>query len=236
MMPADEALGIASRARAVQARIATVCQEAGRSPESVTLVAVCKTFDAATVRHGLAAGLTDLGENRVQEAQAKIPQVGGGRWHLVGHLQRNKARAAAQLFSLIHSVDSERLAHRLEAVREDRSCDVLLQVNLTGAETQGGIEPAGLTRLASVLDRETGLTLRGLMTIGPLGTDATASRACFRRLGELRNALRVSLPNQPIADLSMGMTDDLDAAVAEGATIVRVGRAIFGARSPAQGS
>lgn len=235
MMQADEALEIASRARAVQTRIDTVCREAGRSPESVTLVAVCKTFDATTVRHGLAAGLTDLGENRVQEAEAKIPHVGGGRWHLVGHLQRNKARAAMQLFSLIHSVDSERLAHRLEAVRDDRPCDVLIQVNLTGAPTQGGIAPAGLSRLASVLDRETGLTLRGLMTIGPLGTDAAASRACFRGLRELRDTLRVSLSNQPIDDLSMGMTDDLDAALVEGATIVRVGRAIFGARSPAPG-
>ena len=140
-----------------------------------------------------------------------------------------------QLFSLIHSVDSERLAHRLEAVRDDRPCEALIQVNLTGAETQGGIEPARLSRLATVLDRETSLTLRGLMTIGPHGTDATASRACFRRLGELRDALRVSLPNQPIAELSMGTTEDLDAALVEGATIVRVGRAIFGARSPAPG-
>lgn len=235
MTQTDAPARIAARVAAIRGKIATVCREAGRSPDSVTLVAVCKTFDAATVRHGLAAGLTELGENRVQEAQAKIPQVGGGRWHLVGHLQRNKARAAAQLFSLIHSVDSERLAHRLEAVRDEQPCDVLLQVNLTGAQTQGGIEPAELSRLASVLDRETGLTLRGLMTIGPLSTDAAASRACFRQLRELRDSLRTSLPNQPIADLSMGMTDDLDPALVEGATIVRVGRAIFGVHSPTPG-
>ena len=235
MTRADIAAGIAARIADIRRRIATVCHEAARSPDDVTLVAVCKTFDAATVRHGLAAGLKDLGENRIQEAQAKIPLVGGGRWHLVGHLQRNKARAATQLFSLIHSVDSVRLARRLETVRDGRPCDVLIQVNLTGAQTQGGIQPAGLAQLASVLDRETGLTLRGLMTIGPLGTDAGASRVCFRRLRELRDALRVNLPNQPIAELSMGMTDDLDEAVVEGATIVRVGRAIFGARSPAPG-
>ena len=236
MTQAAEASGIAARVLGIRARISTICGDVGRSPETVTLVAVSKTFDAATVRHGLAAGLADLGENRVQEAQVKIPQVGGGRWHLVGHLQRNKARAAIQLFSLIHSLDSERLARRLEAVRDDRPCDVLIQVNLTGMQTQGGTEPAGLSRLAFVLDRETGLTLRGLMTIGPFDATPAASRACFRRLRELRDALQVDLPNQPIADLSMGMTDDLDPALVEGATIVRVGRAIFGARSLAPGS
>ena len=235
MTQADAAAWIAARIAMIRARIAAVCREASRSPDSVTLVAVCKTFDAETVRHGLAAGLTELGENRVQEAQVKIPQVRGGRWHLVGHLQRNKARVATQLFSLIHSVDSVRLARRLEGVREGRPCDVLIQVNLTGAQTQGGIEPSGLSELASVIDRETGLRLRGLMTIGPIGSDVAASRDCFRRLREQRDALRDSLPNQPIAELSMGMTDDLDAALVEGATIVRVGRAIFGARSPSPG-
>ena len=227
----DAAARVARGVADVRQRITEVCREGGRSPDSVTLVAVCKTFDAAAVRHGLAAGLTDLGENRVQEAQAKIPHVNGGRWHLVGHLQRNKARIATQLFSLIHSVDSIRLARRLEAVRDGRPSDVLIQVNLTGSKTQGGVEPSGLTPLATLLDRETGLTLRGLMTIGPMGPDVTASRTCFRRLRELRDELRMSLPNQPVTELSMGMTDDLDAALTEGATIVRVGRAIFGARS-----
>ena len=235
MTQPDAAAAIAARVANIRGRIAATCRQARRSPDSVTLVAVSKTFDAATVSLGVAAGLTDLGENRVQEAQAKVPQVGGGRWHLVGHLQRNKARVATQLFSLIHSVDSVRLARRLETVRDGRPCDVLIQVNLTSAQTQGGIEPAGLLQLAYVLDRETDLTLRGLMTIGPMGTDAAASRACFRRLRELRDSLQISLPNQPIAELSMGMTDDLDAALMEGATIVRIGRAIFGMRSPAPG-
>ena len=235
MTQPDAATAIAARVANIRGRIAATCRQARRSPDSVTLVAVSKTFDAATVSLGVAAGLTDLGENRVQEAQAKVPQVGGGRWHLVGRLQRNKARVATQLFSLIHSVDSVRLARRLETVRDGRPCDVLIQVNLTSAQTQGGIEPAGLLQLAYVLDRETDLTLRGLMTIGPMGTDAAASRACFRRLRELRDSLQISLPNQPIAELSMGMTDDLDAALMEGATIVRIGRAIFGMRSPAPG-
>ena len=235
MTQPDAATAIAARVANIRGRIAATCRQARRSPDSVTLVAVSKTFDAATVSLGVAAGLTDLGENRVQEAQAKVPQVDGGRWHLVGRLQRNKARVATQLFSLIHSVDSVRLARRLETVRDGRPCDVLIQVNLTSAQTQGGIEPAGLLQLAYVLDRETDLTLRGLMTIGPMGTDAAASRACFRRLRELRDSLQISLPNQPIAELSMGMTDDLDAALMEGATIVRIGRAIFGMRSPAPG-
>ena len=236
MTEADATAGIAANLADVRAQIAEVCQEAGRSPDSVTLVAVCKTFDAETVRLGLAAGLTDLGENRVQEAQTKIPQVGGGRWHLVGRLQRNKARLATQLFSLIHSVDSVRLARRLDVVRDGNPCDVLVQVNLTGAQTQGGVSRAGLSQLATIIDRETGLSLRGLMTIGPMGTEAAASRACFGQLRELRDALRVRLPNQPIIELSMGMTDDLDAALVEGATIVRVGRAIFGKRFPAPGN
>jgi len=235
MTQPDTAAAIAARVANIRGRIAATCRQARRSPDSVTLVAVSKTFDAATVSLGVAAGLTDLGENRVQEAQAKVPLVDGGRWHLVGRLQRNKARVATQLFSLIHSVDSVRLARRLETVRDGRPCDVLIQVNLTSAQTQGGIEPAGLLQLAYVLDRETDLTLRGLMTIGPMGTDAAASRACFRRLRELRDSLQISLPNQPIAELSMGMTDDLDAALMEGATIVRIGRAIFGMRSPAPG-
>lgn len=235
MTPVADARKIADRVQSVRERIASVCRDAGRSPEDVTLVAVCKTFDATTVQEGLAAGLTDLGENRVQEAQQKIPQVGGGRWHLVGHLQRNKARAATQLFSLIHSLDSERLARRLDTVRDYRPCNVLIQVNLTGAESQGGINPSGLSRLATVVDRDTGLILRGLMTIGPFSADCAASRACFRQLRDLRDALRVSLPNQPIDHLSMGMTEDLEPALMEGATIVRVGRAIFGSRFPAPG-
>ena len=125
--------------------MATVCRDAGRSPDSLTLVAVCKTFDAATVRHGLAAGLTELGrEPSTGSAGEDSLRSAAGRWHLVGHLQRNKARVATQLFSMIHSVDSVRLARRLEAVRDGRPCDVLIQVNLTGAEAQGGIDPAGL--------------------------------------------------------------------------------------------
>ena len=221
------------RISAVRQEIAAACVAAGRSPESVELVAVTKTVPADVVRAALAAGLTTFGENRVQEADAKIPQVGGGTWHLIGHLQRNKARTAARRFACIQSVDSPRLARRLDAVREDRPVDVLAQVNLTGASTQEGVAPEDLDGLCEVIDRETGLTLRGLMTIGPLGGDLAALRACFRELRETRDALRAQLPNQPLTELSMGMTDDFGAAIAEGSTMIRVGRAIFGSRPPA---
>ncbi len=225
--------GLRLRITAVRQEIAAACAASGRSAESVELVAVTKTVPADVVRAALAAGLTTFGENRVQEADAKIPQVGGGTWHLIGHLQRNKARTAAQRFACIQSIDSPRLARRLDAVRENRPVDVLAQVNLTGATTQEGVAPADLSRLCEVIDRETGLTLRGLMTIGPLGADLAALRACFRELRATRDALRPRLPNQPLTELSMGMTDDFGAAIAEGSTMIRVGRAIFGSRPPA---
>ncbi len=222
--------GLRLRISAVRQEIAAACAAAGRSPETVELVAVTKTVPADVVRAALAAGLTTFGENRVQEADAKISQVGGGTWHLIGHLQRNKARTAVQRFDCIQSVDSPRLARRLDTVREHGPVDVLAQVNLTGASTQEGVAPADLHRLCEVIDRETGLTLRGLMTIGPLGGDLAALRTCFRELREMRDALRPQLQNQPLTELSMGMTDDFGAAIVEGSTMVRVGRAIFGSR------
>jgi len=225
--------GLRLRIAAVREEIAAACAAVGRSPDTVELVAVTKTVPADVVRAALAAGLATFGENRVQEADAKIPQVGGGAWHLIGHLQRNKARTAVQRFDCIQSVDSPRLARRLEAVRETQPVDVLAQVNLTGATTQEGVAPADLGRLCDVIDRETGLTLRGLMTIGPLGGDLAVLRACFRELREARDALRPKLPNQPLTALSMGMTDDFGAAIAEGSTMIRVGRAIFGSRPTA---
>ena len=221
------------RAAEVRARIESSSRAAGRAPDEVRLVAVTKTVPVPVIRAALAAGIEDFGENRVQEADAKIPEAGGGCWHLVGHLQRNKARRATELFDWIHSVDSARLASRLDQVRSDRSPRVLLQVNITGASAQHGVAPEALADLADAIDRETSLELRGLMTIGPLTSDGSAIRACFRRLRELRDVLRHRLPNQPFNELSMGMTDDLEPAIHEGATIVRVGRAIFGER-PAQ--
>ncbi len=231
LVESRETLG--TRAAEVRARIESSSRAAGRAPDEVRLVAVTKTVPAPVIRAAVAAGIEDFGENRVQEAEAKRAEVGVGHWHLVGHLQRNKARRATELFDWIHSVDSARLAFRLDQVRGDRSPRVLLQVNVTGASGQQGVAPEALAELADAIDRETSLELRGLMTIGPLTSDGSAIRACFRRLHELRDGLRDRLPNQPFNELSMGMTDDFEPAIHEGATIVRVGRAIFGER-PAQ--
>ncbi len=218
------------RVESVRTRITTACARAGRSPDEVTLIAVSKNVSVDRVRAAFDAGLTDFGENRIQEAREKIPAVAGGRWHLVGHLQRNKARTAAELFASVHSLDSARLARRLEHVRDGRPLDVLIQVNLTDAPDQDGVGPASVATLADMVDRETGLILRGLMTIGPPGGAETKRRAVFRMLRELRDGLRSRVPQQPLTELSMGMTGDFEIAIAEGATMVRVGRAIFGER------
>ena len=240
--PDHETLTANSHVRAVRDRIQTLetrinaaCKESGRSREAITLVAVTKTMTASTVRNAIRAGLTNFGENRVQEAQTKIPAVDGGRWHLIGHLQRNKARIATQIFSLIHSVDSERLAQRLDSMSDDRACAVLIQVNLTRNPSQGGVEPQNLRTLATTIDRGTSLELHGLMTIGPMTAAGSTTQSCFRRLRELRDELRTDLPNQPFDELSMGMTNDFELAISEGSTIIRVGRAIFGSTLPASG-
>ena len=226
---------VRDRIQTVEARINAACKDSRRSREDITLVAVTKTKTASTVRKAITAGLTDFGENRIQEAQMKIPAVNDGRWHLIGHLQRNKARTATQIFSLIHSVDSERLAQRLDHTREDRACAVLIQVNLTQNPSQEGVEPTNLRTLAMTIDRETSLELHGLMTIGPMTASHSTIRSCFRTLHDLRNELRKHLPNQPFDELSMGMTNDFELAISEGSTIIRVGRAIFGDPTPPSG-
>ena len=226
---------IRNRIQTVEARINAACIDSRRSREDITLVAVTKTMNASTVHKAITAGLTNFGENRIQEAQTKIPAVNDGRWHLIGHLQRNKARTATQIFSLIHSVDSERLAQRLDNAREDRACAVLIQVNLTQNSSQGGVEPTNLRRLAMTIDRETSLELHGLMTIGPMTASQSTIRSCFQTLHNLRNELRNDLPNQPFNELSMGMTNDFELAISEGSTIIRVGRAIFGDPTPPSG-
>jgi PLP dependent protein len=223
-----------ARARGVIGeRIAAAAARAGRDPAGVTLVAVSKTVPAARVRAAVDAGFTTLGENRVQEAAAKIPVVPGATWHLVGPLQANKARRAVELFDMIQSVGSADLARRLDRLalelRPGRPLPVLLQVNVAGDPAKTGFDEAGArAALPGILDLG-GLRVDGLMTIGPLVTSAEAARPTFRALRALSVALRVDHPALGPA-LSMGMTDDYEVAVEEGATIVRVGRAIFGAR------
>lgn len=235
-----------SNIAAVRARIAHAAAEARRDPAGITLVVVTKTHPPERIAEAIAAGAHDLGENRVQEAAAKIPVLAaahpGIRWHLIGHLQRNKVKLAAELFAMIHSVDSLRLAETLSrhvAAGAGR-LPILLQINVSGEASKegfalpGGVaNQAGLAALLPEVERILalpGLEVRGLMTIAPIVADPQQARPVFRALRELRDELARRFPQAHWAELSMGMTDDFEAAIAEGATIVRVGRAIFGER------
>lgn len=236
---------IANRLNAVRERIKRAAHQAGRDPTTITLVAVTKTHPPEVVAEAIAAGATDLGENRVQEAQAKIPALTAlghrPRWHLIGHLQRNKARPAAELFDLIHSIDSLRLAEAVaRQVAPGRRLPILLQVNVSGEPSKEGFDlpggPSNSAGLAALLPAVEAilalpqLEVRGLMTIAPIGDTPEAARPTFQALRELRDELSRRYPAAHWAELSMGMTDDFEAAIAEGATLVRVGRAIFGER------
>jgi len=211
-----------------------------RAPAEITLIAVTKTHPVETLRQALSLGIKDFGENRVQEAETKIDEVGRerARWHLIGHLQANKVRRAVKLFDVIHSVDSIALAQRLDrhCVEEGRAdLPVLIQVDLAGEETKSGIGQADLERLAEVVSGAERLRLLGLMTLPPFFEDAQQARPYFKRLRELRNTLQVKgYFGGAGGELSMGMTNDFEVAVEEGATMVRVGTAIFGERKPLQ--
>jgi pyridoxal phosphate enzyme (YggS family) len=236
--PRPEALDLRARAAEVSGCIVTAAARAGRDPLEVTLVAVSKTHPAGLVREAAAAGLCDFGENRVQEAAGKIEELKSElpdvRWHLIGPLQSNKARRAALLFDLIHSVDSASLVERLERVcaEEGREhLDVLLQVDLAGEETKSGVEESELPALVETLKRCMHVRCRGLMTLPPFYVDAERVRPYFRRLRSLRDELRGrGTFGEGAGELSMGMSHDYEVAVEEGATLVRVGTAIFGRR------
>lgn len=210
--------------------IATASARVGRKPTDVTTVGISKTFDLSVVEAGYKAGLRDIGENRVQEAQSKIIAMEQSvRWHLVGHLQRNKARTAVNLFDVIHSVDSLRLA-RILTRHVGPNCKFLIQVNLTGNPKQHGLIRSELPAVCAAISDETTLTLDGLMTMAPFTEEETRLRSIFSELRELIEDLRSSIPQQPWTHLSMGMTSDYQYAIQEGATIIRLGRAIFGER------
>ncbi len=208
----------------------------GREPAEVTLVAVSKTVPAARVRAAVAAGLTVLGENRVQEGTAKAAEVSGARWHLLGPLQANKARRALEVFDVLEAVGSLDLARRLDRVagelRPGRPVPVLLQVNVAGDPAKSGFDEAAVEAALAELAGLPNLRLGGLMTIGRLVATAEEARPTFRALRALSSRLRAREPGLGTA-LSMGMSDDYEVAVEEGATIVRVGRALFGERPPA---
>ena len=234
-MREDRVRDFIERREAVRAQIGEAAARAGRDPAAVTLVAVSKTHPADVAQAAIDAGLTVLGENRVQEAVDKAAGTRGGTWHLIGPLQANKARKAIEAVDVIESVDSLELARRLDRiageVRPGARFPVLLQVNVADDPAKAGFTPAAATdALAELLDLPN-LRFDGLMTIGRLVDEPEESRPTFAALRELGERLRARDPRLGPA-LSMGMTDDYPVAVEEGATIVRVGRALFGERPP----
>jgi PLP dependent protein len=218
----------------IEARIAAAADRSGRPRNSVRILAVTKGHSVDRVREAIACGLREIGESRVQEAEGKIAALGGAegvRWHLIGHLQTNKARRAVQLFDEIHSVDSEHLvdelARRVEGSGRAPVCYV--EVNTSGETAKHGVAPEGALSLLGRL-RSSGLRTAGLMTIGPLEGGIEGARVSFRRLARLRDEAFAAGLLGPESGLSMGMSDDFEVAIEEGATIVRIGSALFGPR------
>lgn len=217
----------------LQERINRAALAAGRAPEEIEVVAVTKTRTPQEVEAALECGLRLVGENRVQEAAGKKDQVRlPARWHLIGHLQSNKAARAVELFDLVESVDQLRLATALDhrAGQAGRILDILIQVNTSGAPQQSGAAPELLPELAAQLVALPHLRLRGLMTIGALSPEEGVVRAGFARLRRLREQLASQLPQADWSLLSMGMSGDFELAIAEGSTLLRLGTALFGAR------
>lgn len=219
----------------VRQRIAKAAGAALREPEEITLVAVTKTFPADVILEGIEAGIEIIGENRVQEAAAKYPQIGGrAQWHLVGHLQSNKAKKAVEIFSLIHSIDSAELAREVgrRALELGKVQEVLLEVNTSGEPQKFGVEPAGAMELLGALGETGGIKVKGLMTVGPLTGEVTKIRKAFEKLRTIfEEAGRLGLANVEMKHLSMGMSGDFEPAIAEGSNMVRIGSAIFGGRA-----
>jgi pyridoxal phosphate enzyme (YggS family) len=240
-MPDLPDLAMADRLAQVRSTIAAAADCSGRAASEVTLVAVSKTVEADRVVEAARLGVRHFGENWVQEAEDKIPRVAMAlgvtgiqaiEWHLIGHLQTNKARPAARLFSLIESVDSVRLAQALDqrARSNDRPIDVLLEVNVAGEASKFGFGLSEVAAAFAAIRRLPLVRVHGLMTVAPAAVDPEDVRPIFCRLRELRDDLRLAAPELELPHLSMGMTGDYPVAIEEGATIVRVGRAIFGER------
>lgn len=225
------------RLEEVRRRIALSAGRKGRQPEEIKLIAVSKTHPVEVLRRAIEAGATDLGENRVQEAEAKIPEIGreAARWHLIGHLQSNKARRAVSLFESVHSLDSTELAHRLNrlCVEEGRArLPVLIQVDLGGEATKSGAKLSELPLIIDTVAACERLSLEGFMTLPPFVEDLERVRPFFRRLRELRDEYKaLGAFGDARGELSMGMSHDFEVAIEEGATMVRVGTAIFGERN-----
>jgi hypothetical protein len=230
---------VATRLAEIEERIEAACRRAGRHRRDVTLIGVTKTFPASIVAEGIAAGLRTLGENRVQEAAGKIAELDelcrsqGVDWHLIGHLQSNKVRRAVELFDAIHSIDSLRLAERVEAVcaEKNRTMPILIEVNLGGEASKAGAGPEEIVPLCRAVARLPHLELLGLMTVPPFLDDPEAVRPYFRQLRDLLTQMRErGEVGESCRHLSMGMSHDFETAIEEGATFVRIGTALFGTR------
>ena len=220
----------------VRNSIAVAATRAGRNPSDVTLIAVSKTHPVPMLREGIQLGIGDFGENRVQEAESKINELGrnAARWHLIGHLQANKARKAVQLFDVIHSIDSSALVTRLDAISKELGRDrleVLIQMDLAGETSKTGADMDELPEIVDTIRASACLQLAGLMTLPPFFEDAEQTRPYFRRLREIRDRLsEQGAFGTDTGHLSMGMSHDFETAIEEGATMVRVGTALFGSR------
>jgi pyridoxal phosphate enzyme (YggS family) len=226
---------VKQRLEHIRERIRQAAESCNRDPDSIRLVAVSKTVPAETVKEAIEAGATILGENYVQEAREKFDALVlyPVSWHFIGHLQSNKAKYAVRLFDLIHSVDSLKLAHALdkEAKKVDKIQSILVQVNLSGEDTKSGITAAETPGLISEISRLENLLIKGLMTMPPYFYQPEKVRPYFAALRNLRDRLKEqSIPDLSMDELSMGMTGDFEVAIQEGATIVRIGTAIFGER------
>jgi PLP dependent protein len=216
----------------VRGRIAEACAEHDREVDSITLVAVTKTFPASTIRQVVSTGLQDIGESKVQEAEAKIAELGAiARWHLIGHLQSNKVKKAVQLFDVIQSVDSLKLAEEInkQASAISKTIDCLIEVNCSGEKQKYGVAPDECLKLLQNIVKFPNIQLRGLMTIGPMTDDESKVRKSFQKCAKLFEEAK-AIGGEGLDTLSMGMSHDFHLAIAEGATMVRLGSALFGKR------
>ncbi len=227
-------MSIAENLRTVRDRITLAAKRAFRDPASIRLVVVTKTIDVDRIREAVAAGATVLGENRVQEAKEKIEKLGRiASWHLIGRLQTNKAKYAVKLFDLVHSVDSLDLARELDrqAAKIGKVQSVLIEVSIAGEASKAGVEVKGTSDLAREAAKLKNLSIKGLMTMPPYSENPEDARPYFRNLRDLANAIiKEDIPAVSMKELSMGMSGDFEVAIEEGATMVRIGTAIFGER------
>ena len=225
---------ISSNISLIRQRIEAASARSGRDPRSVRLMAVSKTVALERIREALEAGITLLGENYVQEAREKIPAIGhAAEWHMIGHLQTNKVKYVVNLFDWIHSVDRLELARELDkrAGQNKRRLNVLIEVNVSGEESKNGMEPDAALELVRQVSFLPNISVRGLMTMPPYSDNPENSRPYFQALRKLRDEISATaIPSIRMDELSMGMTDDFEVAIEEGATVIRVGRAIFGKR------